>query len=77
MKDEKIKELIEKMLLVEYEFYYSKIRYYDLLIENEEFKQKLNDRDKEFLLREKEMSEENSYLFSLLKVYQLQKEIVD
>lgn len=77
MKDEKIKELIEKMLLVEDEFYYSKIRYYDLLIENEEFKQKLNDRDKEFLLREKEMSEENSYLFSLLKVYQLQKEIVD
>lgn len=77
MKDEKIKELIEKMLLVEDEFYYSKIRYYDLLIENEEIKQKLNDRDKEFLLREKEMSEENSYLFSLLKVYQLQKEIVD
>lgn len=77
MKDEKIKELTEKMLSAEDESHYSKTRYHDLLIENEELKQKLNDRDKEFSSREKEMSEENSYLSSLLKAHQLQKETAD
>lgn len=38
LKDEKIKEFKENVLLVEDEFYYCKIRYYDLLFENEEFK---------------------------------------
>ena len=77
MKDEKIKELTEKMLSAEDESHYSKTRYHDLLIENEELKQKLDDREKGFSSREKEMSEENSYLSSLLKAHQLQKETDD
>ena len=77
MKDEKIKELTEKVLSAEDESHYSKTRYHDLLIENEELKQKLDDREKEFSSREKEMSEENSYLSSLLKAHQLQKETDD
>ena len=77
MKDEKIKELTEKVLSAEDESHYSKTRYHDLLIENEELKQKLDDREKGFSSREKEMSEENSYLSSLLKAHQLQKETDD
>jgi len=77
MKDEKIKELTEKVLSAEDESHYSKTRYHDLLIENEELKQKLDEREREFTSREKEMSEENSYLSSLLKAHQLQKETDD
>lgn len=77
MKDEKIKELTEKVLSAEDESHYNKTRYHDLLIENEELKQKLDEREREFTSREKEMSEENSYLSSLLKAHQLQKETDD
>ena len=77
MKDEKIKELSEKVLSAEDESHYSKTRYHDLLIENEEIKQKLDEREKEFSSREKEMSEENSYMSSLLKAHQLQRETDD
>ena len=77
MKDEKIKELTERVLTAEDESHYSKTRYHDLLIENEELKQKLDERTKEFSSREKERSEENSYLSSLLKAHQAQKEVDD
>lgn len=77
MKDEKIKELTERALSAEDESHYSKTRYHDLLIENEELKQKLDVKEKDFSSREKEMSEENSYLSSLLKAHQAQKEIDD
>lgn len=75
MKDEKIKELTERALSAEDQSHYSKTRYHDLLIENEELKQKLDVKEKDFSSREKEMSEENSYLSSLLKAHQAQKEI--
>lgn len=77
MKDEKIKELTEKVLIAEDESHYSKTRYHDLLIENEELKQKLDERAKEFSSREREKGEENSYLSSLLKAHQAQKEVDD
>lgn len=77
MKDEKIKELKERFLSAEDESRYSKTRYHDLLIENEELKQKLDERQNEFSAREREMKEENSYLSSLLKAHQAQKEMDD
>lgn len=77
MKDEKIKELKERMLTAEDESHYSKTRYHDLLIENEELKQKLDERQNEFVTKDREMNEENSYLSSLLKAHQAQKEIDD
>ena len=77
MKDEKIKELKERLLSVEDESHYSKARYHDLLIENEELKQKLDEKQSEFSAREKELHDENSYLSSLLKAHQAQKEVDD
>lgn len=77
MKDEKIKELKERILSAEDESHYSKARYHDLLIENEELKQKLDEKQSEFSAREKELQEENSYLTSLLKAHQTQKEVDD
>ena len=77
MKDEKIKELKERLLSVEDESHYSKARYHDLLIENEELKQKLDEKQSEFSAREKELRDENSYLSSLLKAHQAQKEVDD
>lgn len=77
MKDEKIKELKERILSAEDESHYSKTRYHDLLIENEELKQKLDERQTEFSTREKELKEENSYFSSLLKAHQAQKEVDD
>ena len=61
MKDETIKELKERILSAEDESHYSKTRYHDLLIENEELKQKLDERQTEFSSRERELKEENSY----------------
>ena len=77
MKDEKIKELKERILSAEEESHYSKSRYHDLLIENEELKQKFDERQTEFSARERELKEENSYFSSLLKAHQTQKEIDD
>ena len=77
MKDEKIKELKERALSAEDESHYSKTRYHDLLIENEELKQKLEEIQGEFSERQKELQEENSYLSSLLKAHQAQKEVDD
>ena len=77
MKDEKIKELKERLLSVEDESHYSKARYHDLLIENEELKQKLDEKQSEFSARDKELRDENSYLSSLLKAHQAQKEVDD
>ena len=75
VKDEKIKELKERILAAEDESHYSKTRYHDLLIENEEFKQKLDEIQSEFSAKEKELREENGYLSSLLKAHQAQKEV--
>ncbi|PFX16941.1 Centlein [Stylophora pistillata] len=77
MKDEKIKELKGNLLSLEDEAHYSKTRYHDLLIENEELKQKLDEVQKEFSTKQREMSEENSYLSTLLKAHQAQKEVDD
>ena len=77
VKDEKIKELKERILAAEDESHYSKTRYHDLLIENEELKQKLDEIQSEFSAKEKELREENGYLSSLLKAHQAQKEVDD
>jgi len=77
MKDEKIKQLKERILSAEDESHYSKARYHDLLIENEELKQKLDATQHEFSAREKELQDENNYLSSLLKAHQAQKEVDD
>lgn len=77
LKDEKIKELKERVLSAEDEAHYSKTRYHDLLIENEESKQKLDELQKEFSTKQREMGEENSYLSTLLKAHQTQKEVDD
>lgn len=77
MKDEKIKDLKEKVLSAEDESHYSKTRYHDLLIENEELKQRLGEKQTEFSVAEKELRDENSYLSSLLKAHQAQKEVDD
>ncbi|CAH3169191.1 unnamed protein product [Porites evermanni] len=77
VKDEKIKELKERILAAEDESHYSKTRYHDLLIENEELKQKLDEIQSEFSAKEKELREENGYLSSLLTAHQAQKEVDD
>ncbi|CAH3155733.1 unnamed protein product [Porites evermanni] len=77
VKDEKIKELKERILAAEDESHYSKTRYHDLLIENEELKQKLDEIQSEFSAKEKELREENGYLTSLLTAHQAQKEVDD
>lgn len=75
MKDEKIKELKEKMQSAQDESHYSKTRYHDLLIENEELKQKIDEKQNEFHAKEKELADENNYLSCLLKSHQEQKEL--
>ena len=77
MKDEKIKELKERILSADDEAHYSKTRYHDLLIENEELKQQIDQRQAEFSAKEKEVKDEKSYLSSLLKAHQAQKELDD
>lgn len=77
MKDEKIKDLKEKVLSAEDESHYSKTRYHDLLIENEELKQRLGEKQTEFSVAEKELRDENSYLSGVLKAHQAQKEVDD
>ena len=77
MKDEKIKEFKERLLSAEDEAHYSKTRYHDLLIENEELKQKLDEEQKKFSTKQRELSEENSYFSTLLKAHQAQKEVDD
>lgn len=75
MKDEKIKELKEKVQSAQDESHYSKTRYHDLLIENEELKQKIDEKQNEFHAKEKELTDKHDYLSCLLKGHQEQKEI--
>lgn len=73
LKDEKIKELKENVLSAEDESHYCKTRYHDLLLENEELKQKMDEKQSEFSTKEKELRDENNYLSCLLKAHQEQK----
>ena len=74
LKDEKIKELKGALDGLEEEATYSKTRYHDLLIENEEMKQKLDEQESELSRKKTEISEEKEYVSDLVRAHQVQKE---
>ncbi|XP_048584211.1 centlein-like isoform X2 [Nematostella vectensis] len=74
MKDEKIKEMREALDDAVSDLKQTKERFHDLLIENDELKQKQDAKESEILQRAKEAEEKNEYLSQLVKAYQDEKE---